>query len=411
MKKMLGILGFLVVLVAWASPAAAQCGVYKTYALNEILASADLNASFTRTVTANVATCTVGYSLTVSQMRTTVDPYPGSTESLASTVGDEFARLRFQLSALVGKTYWYQTVDNSLAKDVSKHWGATFTKYTEIADPATPATNNELALYAKDDGAGVTVLAYKDSAGNVTALTGASTSYGSAITMNLKIIRNAGSPTTKLDITASRLSIEGYITASYSKTIDTSTTGADALDTGTLSASKLYYVWAIYKPSSGTPASLLSLSETAPTMPSGYTKKRVLGAAITDGSSHFLDSVQIGNQCFYTVPIKVVSAGIDVVATPILLASYVPNLSVKNVTLTGLPSSTPTRIDFHWTTFTIGVANAIASIGGSSPAGLVANGQVRVPTNNSTPSTIYYGLPNANAVDVYLVGWEMEWRE
>ena len=412
----LSVLLCLATLLAWPSPSLAQCTAFKTYALNEILGSADINSSFSRVVTANVATCTVGYSASVTQMRITTDPYPSSTESLASTVADELARLRYQLNAIVGKTYWYQTADNALAKDVSKHWGATFTKYTEIADPATPATNNELALYAKDDGAGVTVLAYKDSAGNVSTLTGASTSYGSSITVNLKIIRNIATPTTKLDVTADRMSIEGYIVTSYSKTIDATTTGADALDAGSLANNTLYYVWAIFKPSTATAAALLSTSETAPTMPSAYTKKRMLGAFRTGGAATFTNGIQRGRTFMYETPLIVLTGGAATTATAVSLSGYVPAtaavealINMQNVSAV---SGSKVLSPFSFTG-TVGFANA-ASLGristfNSTTSG-VPHGSGWLPLLNATPTTFYYGV-EAGSIDLYIVGWRIEWKE
>ena len=411
----LGILLCLGTLMAWPSIVHAQCTPFKTFALNEILTSADLNASFSRVVTANVSTCTTGYSSTVTQMRTTTDPYPSSTESLASTVADEFSRLRYQLKALVGKTYWYQTADNSVAKDVSKHWGATFTKYTEIGDPATPATNQELVLYAKDDGAGVTVLAYKDSQGNVSTLTGPSTSYANAITVNLKVVRNTVTPTTKLDVTADRLSIEGYIVTSYSKTIDATTTGADALDAGALANDTLYYVWAIYKPSTATSAALLSTSETAPSMPASYTKKRMMGAFRTGGAATFLDGAQRGNTFMYAVPLQVLAAGGSASAASVSLSTYVPTTTAREALLVGhLNTGANNCLVVNWFAFAGSVTCANAYLLGLA---MTSNGTIDgpmgavwLPLLGSTPSTFYYGYSSGTA-SISIAGWRIEWKE
>lgn len=63
--------------------------------------------------------------------------------------------------------------------------------------------------------------------------------------------------------------------------------GANGLDTGAVAANTVYYVWVI-DDSSGTnsPAGLFSLSSSAPTMPTGYDKKRVLAKVVTDVSSN-----------------------------------------------------------------------------------------------------------------------------
>ena len=58
-------------------------------------------------------------------------------------------------------------------------------------------------------------------------------------------------------------------------------TGAGGLDTGTVSADTTYYVWFIVDSAAvNPPAAMYSLSVTAPTMPSGYDKKRRVGTAI-----------------------------------------------------------------------------------------------------------------------------------
>lgn len=61
-------------------------------------------------------------------------------------------------------------------------------------------------------------------------------------------------------------------------TIDLNTSGVNGVDTGSVSSNNWYYVWVIKNPTNGLVRGLFSLSDTSPTMPSGYTKKRLLGA-------------------------------------------------------------------------------------------------------------------------------------
>lgn len=72
-------------------------------------------------------------------------------------------------------------------------------------------------------------------------------------------------------------------------TFNSSTGG---LDTGAVAASTWYFVWVIYNPTTDTPSCLLSISSTAPTMPSGFTFKARVGAFPTDASA---------NKCFYRI--------------------------------------------------------------------------------------------------------------
>lgn len=64
--------------------------------------------------------------------------------------------------------------------------------------------------------------------------------------------------------------------------------GAGALDVGVEAASTWYYIWLIYNPTTATVAGMLSLSSTAPTMPSGYTYKGLVGAVRNDAGSNFI---------------------------------------------------------------------------------------------------------------------------
>jgi hypothetical protein len=61
-----------------------------------------------------------------------------------------------------------------------------------------------------------------------------------------------------------------------SLTLNMAASGANGLDTGSVTTSGYNY-FVIYDPTTGTTASLASLSATAPTLPSGYTYKRRIG--------------------------------------------------------------------------------------------------------------------------------------
>lgn len=66
--------------------------------------------------------------------------------------------------------------------------------------------------------------------------------------------------------------------------INSATTGANGLDAGALAASTWYSVWVIWN--GATAAGLLSLSETAPALPAGYTHKARVGWIRTDGTAN-----------------------------------------------------------------------------------------------------------------------------
>ena len=75
------------------------------------------------------------------------------------------------------------------------------------------------------------------------------------------------------------------VTVSSNITVDITSNGVNGLDTGSEASDTWYYIWLIYNGS--TAAGLLSTSSISPTMPSGYTKKRLVGAVRNDGSGNF----------------------------------------------------------------------------------------------------------------------------
>lgn len=80
----------------------------------EILFSSDLNPEFDNIIN-NLDPSGVGdYSATVTQMRSTADPYPGSAESQPTSLAGELERIRYQILYLKkamqasSATYWYE---------------------------------------------------------------------------------------------------------------------------------------------------------------------------------------------------------------------------------------------------------------------------------------------------------------
>jgi hypothetical protein len=142
----------------------------------------------------------------------------------------------------------------------------------------------------------------------------------------LSITNNAATPTTQLDVVCSE-AVLVHQTSSYAMrvgaqalTLNAASIGANGIDAGGLANSTWYHVWLI---SNGTTtACLLSLSATAPTMPSGYVFKYRIGAVRTGGSATFLRTIQKGNVAHYQV----------------VAASTTPNLPIMSTGVTGDPT-------------------------------------------------------------------------
>jgi len=92
-----------------------------------------------------------------------------------------------------------------------------------------------------------------------------------------------------------------FQTTALSSTINMGTTGANALDSGSIAQATWYAIWAIAK-ADGTTAGLASTSFTSPTMPSGYTYKARIGAVRTAaGTAQLLGTWQFGRRAQYVV--------------------------------------------------------------------------------------------------------------
>lgn len=122
-----------------------------------------------------------------------------------------------------------------------------------------------------------------------------------------------------------------------SVTINAAVNGVNGLDTGTFAASKCYAVFVI-SDSAGfnAPKGLISLSSSAPVMPTGYDILRRVGWAFSDGSTHFLKVWVCGTgstrQYFFDEPVSAISGGTSATFLGVDLSNLVPavdNLQVK----------------------------------------------------------------------------------
>lgn len=92
----------------------AQFTLPKTWVSGEILYAADLNAQFAAVLAGFTPSQIDGASSSVANMQTVVDPYPLGVPSTASNTLGELQRLRYQLSQVIGRTYWYEDPNTNL---------------------------------------------------------------------------------------------------------------------------------------------------------------------------------------------------------------------------------------------------------------------------------------------------------
>jgi len=160
----------------------------------------------------------------------------------------------------------------------------------------------------------------------------------------LKIINNSATPNSKMDITIIRVIAEDgsgnlALGSSLSLTVDIAASGVNGLDTGAEASNTHYALWIIYNSTTNVWAGLISASYSAPTMPSGFTYKLLIGSIRNDGSSNFVGSVQYGN-VVSLVPQLIFSgiAGVTV-WTEQSIAVAVPTIAISARGIGGLTGS------------------------------------------------------------------------
>lgn len=106
---------------------------------------------------------------------------------------------------------------------------------------------------------------------------------------------------------------------------------AGGLDTGSFAANTLYAIWLIKRPDTGVVDALFSLSFSAPTMPTNYTKKRLIAAVRTNVVPAIVQYIQSGDYFRFLVPANDVSGAAITDATFADATLLVPPNSLAHI--------------------------------------------------------------------------------
>jgi hypothetical protein len=197
------------------------------------------------------------------------------------------------------------------------------------------------------------------------------------------------------------------------KTITSTTSGAGGLDTGSVAASTLYYVYLIFGASGY--AGLYSLSASSPTMPSGYTYFRRLGATRTDGSSHFIpyistpgNSIRIIQYDAVKSTVLALNGGASTTFASVSLSLYMPSTSqcvILNSAIPAPASAVSSEIFFRATGSSLTATTTPYTLKTSNVGtNLNSEMQIMVPTNSS--QSVDYAVSSAIiSLDLYVSGW------
>lgn len=156
-------------------------------------------------------------------------------------------------------------------------------------------------------------------------------------------------------ITADRIIVEDSsyacsVLRAVSVSFNGANSGANGLDTGSMAAGNIYSLYVIYNGT--TVASLISLSSTSPTLPSGYTKYALVGyAVVLAATTVFKSSVQRNNVVRYGTSsaydsIQILSSGNATTTTDVSTTAAVPPNAVGiKVTVSGNTTGNTTLYD------------------------------------------------------------------
>jgi hypothetical protein len=190
------------------------------------------------------------------------------------------------------------------------------TDITSLSSPALGAATATTATTGTNNTQVATTTFANTAATNAAALVGAPRDYIAGLTLS-----TAGSSTT-MSIAAGAATDSGNaISMSLASAISKTTgswavgNGNGGLDTGTVAASTWYYFYEIERTDTGVADVVFSLSNSAPTLPTNYTKYRYIGGALTNGSSQWTQFVQVGDDFYWTTIPEDVNTTLTTTAT------------------------------------------------------------------------------------------------
>jgi hypothetical protein len=240
-------------------------------------------------------------------------------------------------------------------------------------------------------------------AANFLYTNGGQITYATTTTLSIAPIQCRDS-TNVFDINVGGL----FGTSPVSTTLNFAINGLNGLDTGSLSTSKFYFIYAIASQAGNLlPGFIASLSSTAPLLPFGYGVQRLIGMWNTDGSSLLIPATVVGTgnerKHVYDSDIAILNNGAAQTLTTIgTLTGIVPAINNTPVTI-DVDFSPATASDT--VSFTSGgLAGTVLAHVSGSVATKNNSGQLEVIAKivSSVPVILYINSAASGATDVWV---------
>lgn len=224
----------------------ATFGMIKSQSSGGTIYAADWNAEFLNILNNLNPAGVDDESANVTAMQTVVDPYPGGSASLATSLQGELQRLRYLLVQITGETYWYIDPDYTI-----------------------PA----LAVVNKNYISGLEISSHLDADHDIVVALGCATDSSNTYMMP--------------------------VTSAFVKKIDEawaagSAQGGMFSGAGTVQANTWYHVFLIRADATGVIDAGFDTSITAANIPMGYTAYRRISSVYTDASANITPFTQHG---------------------------------------------------------------------------------------------------------------------
>lgn len=279
----------------------------------------------------------------------------------------------------------------------------------------TTAANDRMTVKADTTG-NMIVTQYTKASGTALVASAIPRSYLAGMTMS-----TAGASQTMTIAAGQATDSTNAVTISLGSALNKTTsawsagTGNGGLDTGAIANSTWYYFYAISKVD-GTSDVVFSTSASSPTMPSGYTYYRRIGAGLTNGSAQWVKFTQSGDTFYWDAAVLDVSAnnpGTAAVTRTLTVPRVTGIVHIGNWSVVDNPDGTNSLL-----VSTLNITDAAPSLsaaplsqvsGADNAAGgatIQASGQIATLTNGSGQVRTRVSTSGANT-NVYgaTVGW------
>ena len=243
------------------------------------------------------------------------------------------------------------------------------------------------------------------------------------ISRNLVIENTTANPTFQMDIDADEIVLQNsssfpFIVKNVNETVDITVSGVNGLDTGSEAADTWYAVHVITDSSGTEPTKgMFSLSDTAPTMPSGYDVFRRVGWIKNDASSNFMKFIQTGKGKHRIVwydheraDVKILNEGTATAMTVVDCSAFIPPTATEVIILghfkNGAAGASADMLELRLPGST--VVNPLYSFRNPFLSDSHYRYQFGVPVSSS--QTVEYSVSNAtnNAATLHIIGYKDE---